>query len=237
MATLTPSSSASVSSCARSETPAVPAWVTISGALIALASSRTRRRLARSGPRSSARYASTCWFNSRSRYTTAFRSPAWRRASSGLGTSSAVSCVLTASTLVTPSTSARASAAENVKPAMAVDGTPTRQPNQILSSGAPARIVPRLAPFGRCEIDGTCGGACPATSAASRHVNAGRPRRAGGASSHRHSPILPRAGVRPRSLRRALPGARRRSSPEPTPAPPPCGVLAKNATSWRPPAS
>ena len=101
--------------------------------------------------------------------------------------------MLTASTLVTPSTSALASAAENVKPAMAVDGTPTRHPNQMLLSAAPTRIVPRLAPFGRCEIEGTCGGACPATSATSTHANAA----SAAPPLDRHSAILQRlAGSR-----------------------------------------
>jgi hypothetical protein len=34
-----------------------------------------------------------------------------------------------------------------------------RQPNQMALSCAPARIVPRLDPVGRFEIDGTGGGA------------------------------------------------------------------------------
>jgi hypothetical protein len=41
---------------------------------------------------------------------------------------------------------------------IAVPGTPTRQSNQMFLSAAPTRIVPRLDPVGRIEIDGICSG-------------------------------------------------------------------------------
>src|SRR5687768_9377428 len=56
--------------------------------------------------------------------------------------------------------SARDKASENVRPLMAIDGMATRQPNHWLLSDAPTRIVPRLVPLGRCEIDGTGAGFC-----------------------------------------------------------------------------
>ena len=66
-------------------------------------------------------------------------------------------CVLEASTLGTLRMSAFASASENVSALIDVAGIATRQPNQMLLSAAPARMVPRLDPVGRCEIEGTDG--------------------------------------------------------------------------------
>jgi hypothetical protein len=74
-----------------------------------------------------------------------------------LGTSTLVSCALDASTLVTLITSDFASASDSVRPLIAAEGIATRQPNQMLASCAPPRIVPRLDPVGRCDTDGTCG--------------------------------------------------------------------------------
>src|SRR2546428_10731294 len=51
--------------------------------------------------------------------------------------------------------SALASASEKVSALIDVAGIAPRQPNQMLLSAAPARMVPRLDPVGRCEIDGT----------------------------------------------------------------------------------
>ena len=51
-----------------------------------------------------------------------------------------------------------ASISESVSDLIAAAGTPTRQSNQMFLSAAPTRIVPRLEPVGRIEIDGICSG-------------------------------------------------------------------------------
>src|SRR5436190_16549111 len=63
--------------------------------------------------------------------------------------------------LPSPSASAFAAASENVSPRNAVDGIPTCQPNQIFSSCAPRRMVPRLDPGGRTDADPEGGLFCP----------------------------------------------------------------------------
>jgi hypothetical protein len=66
-------------------------------------------------------------------------------------------CALEASTPVTPSVLDFAIVSEKVncrKPAL---GTPTCQPNQILLSVPPTRMVPRLDPLGRSERFGMGG--------------------------------------------------------------------------------
>src|SRR5215831_3977205 len=63
--------------------------------------------------------------------------------------------------LATPSVSAFVSASDHVSCLKAAVGIPTRQPNQMLLSAAPTRIVPRLEPAGRWESDATGGAACP----------------------------------------------------------------------------
>ena len=78
----------------------------------------------------------------------------------GFGTSKLVSCVLVASTLATGQRSARVSASEKVIPRNDAVGAATRQPNHMLLSGAPIRIVARPPPLGRFDTDGTGAGAC-----------------------------------------------------------------------------
>ncbi len=75
-------------------------------------------------------------------------------------------CVLEASTVAKGITSAFASASEKVIPFNAAVGIATRQPNHMLLSGAPMRIVARPPPFGRFETDGTGGGCCGRAAAA-----------------------------------------------------------------------
>ena len=68
------------------------------------------------------------------------------------------------------STSALASASENVIPLNEAVGTATRQPNHMLLSGAPMRIVASPPPFGRFDTDGT---AAPAACGLPSLGNAG----------------------------------------------------------------
>ena len=86
-------------------------------------------------------------------------------------------CELGTSTLVTLRTSDFASASENVSRSIAVDGMATRHPNQMLLSAAPPRIVPRLEPLGRWEIEGTGGLACCVDATTVPSASRRRPRR------------------------------------------------------------
>src|SRR4029453_9496395 len=74
------------------------------------------------------------------------------------GISGLTSCVLDTSTVATLARSYLGSASENDSGFSVAAGTPTFQPNQMLLSAAPTRIVPTLEPVGRCEMGGTCAG-------------------------------------------------------------------------------
>src|SRR4051812_27512687 len=67
---------------------------------------------------------------------------------------------------VTPSVSEFGSTSENVRCLKSPAGIATCQPNQIFSSAAPMRIVPKLAPLGRCERFGIAGAPRPPVCAA-----------------------------------------------------------------------
>src|SRR3954452_6785659 len=62
---------------------------------------------------------------------------------------------------VTPSVYDFGSTSENVSCLNSPAGMATCQPNQIFSSAAPTRIVPRLAPLARCERFGIAGAPRP----------------------------------------------------------------------------
>src|SRR6476620_10760723 len=71
---------------------------------------------------------------------------------------------------VTPRASALGRTSEKVEERKCAAGMATCQPNQMLLSAAPTRIVPRLEPLGRCERFGMAGGLCCARRAAPARV-------------------------------------------------------------------